>query len=378
MDQFLTLLKPWYLAIGFFVAFCILRLLLFPILKNILHHATTKLNLQLVDDILTGFEEPLNFQLFVLGFYFFFVNAPLHSSMLLTFVERFLRSSIIFSIFWGLYNVSGTTHSCMINLMRKLGIEPHASTTSPAEPSKESAISRILSTAIHILIVVIGFVAIAKEWNYDVTGFIASLSIGSVAVAFAAKDTLANVFGSLVIILDKPFLIGDWISANGIEGTVEKVTFRSTCIRTFDQERVYIPNSLLANTPIQNYSVRAKRRIHFTMTLEYGTPRDKIEAFMQEVRKLLASKAYVDKETIDVVFKEYNASSLDIYVRCYTQINDEKKNIPENVYWGYLNEINLDLMDIIEQVGVSCAFPSTSVYFGNDLQTQPQAPVQNK
>lgn len=84
------------------------------------------------------------------------------------------------------------------------------------------ALSNIISTTLRILLIILGFVMIAKEWNYDITGFIASLSIGSLAVALAAKDSLANVFGSLVIIIDKPFVIGDWISANGIEGTVEK------------------------------------------------------------------------------------------------------------------------------------------------------------
>ena len=99
-----------------------------------------------------------------------------------------------------------------------------------------------------ILIVVIATLMIAKEWNYDMSGLLASLSIGSLALAFAAKDALANVFGSFVIIVDKPFKVGDWISANGVEGTVEKITFRSTCIRTFPQELVYVPNSLLSNT----------------------------------------------------------------------------------------------------------------------------------
>ena len=127
-----------------------------------------------------------------------------------------------------------------------------------AEINIEDSLANILSTMFRILIVVIATLMIAKEWNYDMSGLLASLSIGSLALAFAAKDALANVFGSFVIIVDKPFKVGDWISANGVEGTVEKITFRSTCIRTFPQELVYVPNSLLSNTPIINYTKREK------------------------------------------------------------------------------------------------------------------------
>lgn len=130
----------------------------------------------------------------------------------------------------------------------------------------------------------LGFVTVAREWNYDISAFIASLSIGSLAVAFAAKDALANVFGSMIILLDKPFKIGDWIKANGIEGIVESVSFRSTCIRTFPQELVYIPNSLLSNTPITNYTLRERRRIDFTLGLTYGTTAAQIEEFIFKLK----------------------------------------------------------------------------------------------
>lgn len=125
-------------------------------------------------------------------------------------IDQLLRSFFIICFIWGLYNLSDTTHGIAMKVLLKAGVE------------FDLALSNVVSTTLRILLIILGFVMIAKEWNYDITGFIASLSIGSLAVALAAKDSLANVFGSLVIIIDKPFVIGDWISANGIEGTVEK------------------------------------------------------------------------------------------------------------------------------------------------------------
>lgn len=159
----------------------------------------------------------------------------------------------------------------------------------------------------------LGFVTVAREWNYDISAFIASLSIGSLAVAFAAKDALANVFGSMIILLDKPFKIGDWIKANGIEGIVESVSFRSTCIRTFPQELVYIPNSLLSNTPITNYTLRERRRIDFTLGLTYGTTAAQIEEFIFKLKIIWRISRLLMKMMYAFILSPITAAAL-IYV----------------------------------------------------------------
>ena len=215
-----------------------------------------------------------------------------------------------------------------------------------------------------ILIVVIATLMIAKEWNYDMSGLLASLSIGSLALAFAAKDALANVFGSFVIIVDKPFKVGDWISANGVEGTVEKITFRSTCIRTFPQELVYVPNSLLSNTPIINYTKREKRRIEFLLGVTYDTTHDQMQKLVENIRTYLTNSELVYSDTVMVYFRDYADSSLNIFIVCYTKASDTK---------GFLaarEQINLDIMKILEENGASCAFPSTSVYFETPLKSE--------
>ena len=212
-----------------------------------------------------------------------------------------------------------------------------------------------------MIIVVLCFVTIAREWNYDISGFLASLSIGSVAVAFAAKDALANVFGSLIIILDKPFKVGDWVLANNIEGIVESISFRSTCIRTFTQELVYVPNSLLSNTPITNFTLREKRRIDFTLGLTYDSTAAQIEAFIAKLKDYLDQNERIYEDLVRVHFVTYNDSSLDVRVTCYARAAHQHE------YLDILQEINLKIMSLMEEVGVSCAFPSQSIYFATPL-----------
>ncbi len=177
----------------------------------------------------------------------------------------------------------------------------------------------------------------------------------------AAKDSLANVFGSLVIIIDKPFVIGDWISANGIEGTVEKITFRSTCLRTFPQELVYIPNSLLSNTAITNFSKREKRRLDFILGLTYDTTYQQMETFVNRLREYLKHHDGVYDDGITVNFQDFGGSSLDIRVVCYTKASAYA------TYMDVRQQINLDIMKMLEEEKLGCAFPSTSVYFETPL-----------
>ena len=230
MNEAFLLVKPWLPSLGAFCFFTFLRYAYKHFLLKLLHRITNIISFKNGEDLIDAFQHPINVFLYVVGFYAAINLAPLDTNYWLTFLDRLIRSTIVLCFFWGCYNVSDTTHGIMMDVLAKAGIRP------------EDSLSNICSTALRLVIIVLCFVTVAKEWNYDISGFIASLSIGSLAVAFAAKDALANVFGSLVILLDRPFKVGDWVLANGIEGIVEKVYFRSTCIRTFPQELVYVPN----------------------------------------------------------------------------------------------------------------------------------------
>lgn len=356
MFDLLNDLRPWYHSIGTLTFFAVARYLYKNVLLYIIRAINKKMSFDYCEDIISSFESPINIMLYVSGIYSFIVLSPIPELSGLVFVDRILRSTVILSFFWGIYNLSDSTHTVMLGILAKLGIK------------SETAISNIFTTVLRIFIVAVAFVAIAKEWNYDISAFIASLSIGSVAVAFAAKDALANVFGSLIIILEKPFKIGDWITANDVEGTVENISFRSTCIRTFEQELVYVPNSLLSNTPITNFTKREKRRISFIVGLTYKTTYEQMQNTVSKIRAYLETCDFLYTDDIRVHFIDYNSSSLDIQVTCYARTGDHKE------YLDILQTINMTLLRILSETGVSCAFPSTSIYFETPLRQQAAVP----
>lgn len=349
MEFSFDFIKPWLPAVGVFILFTILRYVHKNILTVLLKRFSDVISFEHGKDLVEAFEKPINVILYVLGFYFFMNMAPSATLNNMVFVDRVLRSTVVISFFWGLYNISDTTHGIMLDVVEKIGLQAN------------DVLASVCTTVLRIITVILGFAAIAREWNYDITGFIASLSIGSVAVAFAAKDTLANVFGSLIIILEKPFKNGDWIMANGIEGTVEKITFRSTCIRTFPQELVYVPNSLLSNTPITNFTLRNKRRIDITLGLTYSSKPEQMQAFIEDVKNYIISNHKLYPESARVNFTIFNASSLDVQIICYARTGDQA------AFLNIRQEVNFRLMQLLEEHGLSCAFPSTSVYFENEL-----------
>ena len=352
MEDILALLQPWHNSILALIGFTIVRYLYKRVILKILRKATELSPFSYDTDILEAFEHPINLMLYIGGIYTAINMAPISTESWAALLDKILRSAIVLSFFWGCYNMSDATHGVLMKVLDKAHIR------------SEEAVSNIFATILRILIVVLGFVTVAKEWNYDISGFVASLGIGSLAVAFAAKDALANVFGSLVIILDKPFQVGEWVLANGYEGIVEKVTFRSTCLRTFPHELVYIPNSLMSNTPIINYSRREKRRLDFIIGLTYSTTHDQMTTFINKVQAYLEAQEDLHTDDVRVHFFQYGASSLDIRVTCHAKTGEHLR------YLDILQRINLNLMKIMEEVGVSCAFPSTSIYFETPLKKE--------
>ena len=298
-----------------------------------------------IDSFVKAFNHPIQTFLWILAFYSFIVLSPLNPFSQHPAFDKILRSSLIICLIWGVYNLCDAGHGLIMQLLKRSSLHI------------DETLAEMISALAHMVCVMFGIVLVANEWNYDITAFVASLGIGAMAIAFAAKDSLANIFGSLVIITERPFVIGDWISANNVEGIVESITFRSTCIRTFYQELVYVPNNLLSNTPIINYTQRQKYRIQFMLGLTYSTTREQMQEVCQQIRSLCERLDEIYNDGIDVNFFEFGDSSLNIRIVCYAKA-------PNNsVYLRAREKFNLEVMKILEENGVSCAFPSRSVYF---------------
>jgi MscS family membrane protein len=195
-----------------------------------------------------------------------------------------------------------------------------------------------------------------QNLGYSISGLLASLGIGGLAVALAAKDTLSNIFGSLMILLDRPFHVGDWVKAGDLEGIVEEVGFRSTKIRTFAKTQITVPNNVIANLAVDNMSRRPRRRIKLTIGITYESSPDQIRRAVTGIREMLGNHPAIDQEFFLVNFTDFGASSLDILVYCFT-----KTNVWEE-YLEARQDVCLKIMEILDGLGLEIAFPSRSLY----------------
>lgn len=226
----------------------------------------------------------------------------------------------------------------------------------------------MISKSLKVFVVVIGIVFAADNLNIDVTSLLAGLGLGGLAFALAAKDLLGNFFGSVTVLLDRPFSIGDWVVIGDIEGTVEQVGFRSTRVRTFYNSLVTMPNSILTTTKIDNMGARRYRRMTQSLSVTYDTSPDKIEAFCEGIRKIIQMHPYMRKDFYQVYFNEYDAASLNILVYVFWATPDWSMELRER------HRFLLDILRLARQLEVEFAFPTQTLYLKRG--DVPQAPVE--
>ncbi|MDP7033661.1 MAG: mechanosensitive ion channel family protein [Planctomycetota bacterium] len=198
-------------------------------------------------------------------------------------------------------------------------------------------------------------VVFIQNLGYSVSGFVAGLGLGGLAFALAAKDTVANLFGSLTIFTDQPFQVGDWVNSGSVSGTVEEVGFRSTRLRKADNTVVSIPNASIAMGTVHNASRREKRRIDITIGLTYDCTPEKMVTFIEKVRNLLDEDPELD-DSGRAHFTGFAPSSLTVTICAHTKTPDFSH------FMTVRQELNLNLMRLCQEVGVEMAFDSRTVY----------------
>ncbi len=214
-----------------------------------------------------------------------------------------------------------------------------------------------LRRVVKISVIVVAILTILTSCGVNVNTIIASLGIGGMALAFASQDTIANFFGSVSIILDRPFIVGDWVKTSSCEGLVESIGFRSTRIRTFSKTIVTIPNSSLAKEAVENFTRMPARKVKQIIGLTYSTTPEQIQQILEILRLSVAKTEGVDSEHgVFVEFADFGASSLDISVIYYV------KHIDAANFAATKRRVNLVIMREVAKLGLSFAFPSTSVY----------------
>ena len=201
-----------------------------------------------------------------------------------------------------------------------------------------------------VVLCILGFV-----FHINVTSIVAGAGIAGVAIAFAAQETLQNIFGSISLFSEKPFIVGELVEVDGIIGTVDKVGFRSTRVRALDKSYMTIPNKNIVNNRINNLTNRTARRVQFLLGVEYGTSTETIETIVDEIRSYLESHPAVLDQPV-VQFFEFGPSSLNIWIEYFIHLMEW---VP---YLAARQEIMLQLMRIVQDNGASFAFPSQTVY----------------
>lgn len=223
----------------------------------------------------------------------------------------------------------------------------------------------IIRRSMKIFVVVVGLLFILHNLDVNITALLAGLSIGGLALALAAQETLKNFFGSIMIFLDRPFQIGDWITTEGgVDGTVEEVGFRSTRIRTFRNSLTSIPNGHLADQTIDNHGLRAYRRFNTHIAVTYDTAPNTIKAFVEGLRQIVADHPDTRKDFYEVHLNEMGSSSLNIMFYIFFQVPTWTKELTCR------HQILLEILHLAEALGVRFAFPTQTLH----METFPDKP----
>lgn len=220
-------------------------------------------------------------------------------------------------------------------------------------------ISKIAKAVIYL----IGVILVIADLGYDLGGIIAGLGFTGVIVALAAQDIAENLFGGLAIILDKPFVVGDWIETSKYQGSVEDITFRSTRIRTADNTVVTIQNSTLSNEPIVNYARMTSRKYSTTLNLALETNSNVIENVVEKLKFAISNTENVLKDSLSVTLGKIADDGIEIGIFFNTDI------VPYNDYLGFCQKINLLILKILESENVKLSYPSQNIYIANKEET---------
>ncbi|WP_238537678.1 mechanosensitive ion channel family protein [Sporolactobacillus vineae] len=322
-------------ALAIFLAFC-LGAWAFSRYFPVLIAKMSKLSHGQMDDaLITSFRRPIRFILVLTGIYLALAYLPLPGQWK-HIVSLFYGSAATFSIGWGFFYFSDAIGVFFSHMGDRFDLQFN------------TIVIPFLAKLAKFIVVIMTVILILDQWNYHVTGLITGLGIGGLAIAMAAKDTLSNLFGGLVIITDAPFTIGDLIQSGTVEGVVEDINFRSTRIRTADQALVTVPNSTLANQPITNLSRMSKRRISLNIPLDLETPNRKLNRCVTRIRKLLTDDDAVYHEGLMVYLDEITSTSINLMVQFFVHATelDEFLKLKEKFNFAILSLLDEEAIDL--------------------------------
>ena len=343
-------LFQWIACGVLLVAAVLLRRFITNIIFHYLKKLAAKTETTLDDKLFPALEGPTATLVMVLGIF-----AALTVLKLSPQVDRWVsggaKIAALAVILWGLIRAG----AAILSHLEEIAHERHMTV---------ATFMPLIKKTLFVFAVIFGALVIAQSQGLPVQSFLAGLGIGGLAFALAAQDTIANMFGSLVVVLDQPFKVGDTVKIGANEGKVEDIGLRSTKIRTGARTQIVIPNKTVASEAITNFTRMPQRRVDQTLGLTYDTTPDQLEAVMQDIRGILRADEGVHKDTIVVAFSNYGASSLDLQLVWFATDPDWARHM------AVRERINLKIMRAVASRGLSFAFPTQTMLLDGPIAKQ--------
>ncbi|MDC0417865.1 mechanosensitive ion channel family protein [Candidatus Pelagibacter sp.] len=329
------------IGIGIFLIFLVFRGIISKVIIKKLEIISKKTTNKLDDTFVSSLVGPARFLPIVIGFFIasYYMSFSLEGREI---VDTINRTLITILIFWIIHQI----------------IEPVSYVLSGLDQLLSRELIGWIIKSLKILIFILGLAAVLELWGIKIGPIIAGLGLFGVAVALGAQDLFKNLISGILVLVEKRFKIGDWISVDGIiEGTVEKIGFRSTSIRKFDKSLAIIPNFQFAENAVTNVSETSNWRIRWTITLQYNTTVDQLKKIRNDI------EAYINKNEdfnqslgVAVRIEKFSDSSIDLLVRCFT------KSGSWNDWLEVKEKLAIEIKQIVEGNKASFAFPSQSIY----------------
>ncbi|MDQ8182306.1 mechanosensitive ion channel family protein [Pelagicoccus sp. SDUM812005] len=330
--------------------FFILLLATFVVRKIVLgiyvrwfHRAAERTSWAFDDKLIPALTGPIGAMAYVIGFFLSISVLSLSPGMDIV-ILRIFQASTMTVLFWGLLRVVDVMAEVMVDVARERDMGVY------------HFIPLIKKTA-RIFLIVVAVVLVVQNLGYSVGSLLAGMGIGGLALALAAQESLSNFFGSVSIVADRPFKVGDWIQVGSrVDGDVEEIGLRSTKVRTWSKSLLTIPNKVLANEIIENWSRMPKRRVKQYVGVTYSTSPENMEGLVEDIRQLLREDEGVNQDFILVNFTDFGESALQILVYYFTSTTAWLAHM------DIRQRINLKIMKAVEARGSSIAFPTRTVH----------------
>ncbi|MGB0916086.1 MAG: mechanosensitive ion channel family protein [Flavobacteriales bacterium] len=340
-DFYWNTVGEWLLAFAIILGSVLLGRAVFWVLSNVVKKLTQKTKTNIDDIIIDMIEEPISFAIAILGIWYGLdmLNLPDAGHI---WINRIYYLLIIFNIAW------------LINRLIDALIEEYlVPIIEDSDSDLDDQLLPILRKGIHALVWILAIIVGLNNAGYDVGALIAGLGIGGLALALAAQDTVANIFGGVTIFVDQPFTIKDWIKIDSHEGIIEEVGIRSTRIRTFEGRLITIPNKVFAESAIENVSAEPSRRVILVFGLTYDTKPEKMKLALSILADVHAKFASHLEEKHLELFDSFGDFSLNIKFIFYIKKGEDVFNLN--------SEIKMEILERFNEAGLDFAFPTQTI-----------------